>query len=136
MFKSLKGGILPQRKTKYSAGFDVCANEDVIIGAGETKVIGLGIALDDIDVFVYNCNYHGKLSEQNSFYDDLSSIEKLEFFKETHYFMLCLRSSLGSEGLILPNGHGVIDIDYVPHCKIQKSLNNGECIHFKQKQKE
>lgn len=38
MFKSLNGGVFPQRATKYSAGFDVFSNEDVTIGAGETKV--------------------------------------------------------------------------------------------------
>lgn len=34
MFKTINGGQLPQRATKYSAGFDVFANEDVVIGAG------------------------------------------------------------------------------------------------------
>ena len=48
MFKSINGGRLPERATRYSAGFDVFANEDVVIGAGETKLVGLGIALDDL----------------------------------------------------------------------------------------
>ena len=46
MFKTINGGILPKRFSKYSAGFDVCSNEDIVIVAGETKLIGLGIAID------------------------------------------------------------------------------------------
>ena len=66
MFKSVNGGILPKRFTKYSCGFDVCANEDVVIGAGETKLVGLGIAINK-DVFgnmahdVYINNHQGKI---------------------------------------------------------------------------
>ena len=54
MFKTINAGQLPQRATKYSAGFDVFANEDMVINAGETKAIRLGIRLDGefIPVFV------------------------------------------------------------------------------------
>ncbi len=36
MFKSINGGILPQRATIYSAGFDVFANEARNGGFGST----------------------------------------------------------------------------------------------------
>ena len=83
MFKKLtKDAILPQAQTKYSAGYDVYANEDVTIEAGQTRLIPLGIALDELG---------GNLKD--------------------HYIGLYLRSGLGAKGLILPNGVGVIDIE-------------------------
>jgi GTP-binding protein len=46
MFKVLKKGCSPTRGTKYSACIDLYAAEDVVIGAAETKVIGLGVCID------------------------------------------------------------------------------------------
>ena len=47
MFKKLTlDAILPKRQTRFSAGFDVFANEDKVIAAGQTELIGLGIAID------------------------------------------------------------------------------------------
>lgn len=84
MFKKLTDdAILPQAQTQYSAGYDVYASEDIIIGAGETKLVPLGIALDELG---------GNL--------------------KNYYFGLYLRSSYGAKGLILPNGVGIIDMDY------------------------
>lgn len=89
MFKSINGGQLPQRATKYSAGFDVFANEDVVIGAGETKVIGLGICL---------------------------SGEDIHNFIRDHLFELHPRSSLRAKGL--GGGVGIIDMDYRDEIKM------------------
>jgi len=48
MFKRVsKTAILPQAQTKYSAGYDVYADENVIIEPNETKAISLGIAIDN-----------------------------------------------------------------------------------------
>jgi dUTP pyrophosphatase len=102
MFKTINGGLLPQRATKYSAGFDVFANEDVVIGAGETKLIGLGVALDQEQIEMM------LIKKMINAYDWMSC----------HMIELCLRSSLGAKGLILPNGHGVIDIDYKNEIKM------------------
>jgi dUTP pyrophosphatase len=89
MFKKLTDdAILPQAQTQYSAGYDVYANEDVIIGAGETKLVPLGIALDELGENLKN-----------------------------YYFGLYLRSSYGAKGLILPNGVGIIDVDYKEEIK-------------------
>lgn len=90
MFKSINGGILPQRATRYSCGFDVFANEDMVIGAGETKVICLGICLD---------------LEQLSGYDSCA-----------HYLELHPRSSLRAKGL--GGGVGIIDMDYRDEIKM------------------
>lgn len=133
MFRLVEGGEkLPQRATRYSAGFDVFAREDVVIGAGETATIGLGIALDLSGFTPNGCIKCGGSDEvyQDSIaghYCDecgmqLDNAEALEFFMSRYYLKLCLRSSLGAKGLILPNGHGVIDMDY--HDEIKMIIHN------------
>lgn len=104
MFKKLTDdAILPQAQTQYSAGYDVYASEDIVIGAGETKLVPLGIALDELG---------GNL--------------------KNYYFGLYLRSSYGAKGLILPNGVGIIDMDYkgeikqIIHNPIKVSSNWGD----------
>lgn len=96
--KLIDDAILPQAQTKYSAGYDVYASEDVTIGAGETKLVPLGIALNDV-------------------------LENLK----NYYFGLYLRSGLGAKGLILPNGVGIIDMDYKGEIKqiIHNPIKNG-----------
>jgi len=92
MFKKLTDdAILPQAQTRYSAGFDVYANEDVTIEAGQTKLVPLGIALD-------------------------LTAEGMNNYKDC-FFGLYLRSSYAARGLILPNGVGIIDIDYTGEIK-------------------
>ena len=92
MFKKLTDdAMLPKAQTELSAGYDVYANADVTIEAGQTKLVPLGIALD-------------------------LSTETLEAQKGL-YVGLYLRSGLGAKGLILPNGVGIIDIDYKDEIK-------------------
>lgn len=92
MFKSINGGKLPERATKYSAGFDVFSNEDImIIGAGQTAMIGLGIAID----------------EQSEIYQELYKSDLLN----SYYVELHPRSSTFLKGLIC--NIGVIDMDFV-----------------------
>lgn len=38
------GAILPKRATEYSAGYDMYANEDVVIPAGSMKIVSTGVA--------------------------------------------------------------------------------------------
>lgn len=103
MFKQENGGVLPSRETKYSVGFDVYANETVAIGAGETKLISLGISLC-IEEIKKAVEAHGL---------------NFEWFMTQHYFDLCLRSSLAlKNGLIIPNGAGKIDLDYKDEIKM------------------
>lgn len=115
MFKVLDEKCTPTRGTKYSACIDLYASEDVVIGAGETRTVGLGIAIDEDKII--------EIAKKSVFDIDLyNEDEILEYFvnglKERHYFQLMLRSSLGKKGLILPNGVGVIDIDYKDEIKM------------------
>lgn len=108
MLKVLPGGTPPTKATKHSAGVDLYANAGVTIGAGETKLVPLGVMIDleklqetfDQPVSGTVMNFRGK-TEQD-FVDFLNS----------HYIQLMLRSSLGKKGLILPNGVGIIDLDF------------------------
>lgn len=113
MFKKLtEGARLPERATKYSAGFDVFANEDAVIGAGETKLIGLGIALDNIDIqgLIFELMHKNEIPiDARSYY--------LNDFLEKHYFALHIRSSLRAKGLT-SLGTGIIDMDYRDEIKM------------------
>ena len=102
MFKILKDFCEPVRSTKYSAYVDLFSVDDVTIGAGETKVIKLGVKLD-LD----------KLYRSWYFYTEQNNISgSWDMFLRSHYLEVALRSSLGVKGLIIANGIGVIDLDY------------------------
>ncbi len=111
MFKVLTKGCEPTRGSKYSACVDLYASEDVVIGAGETKLVGLGIRIDEEflrkTVFGRNIGLKTRLLEY-----------EIDFFKKSHYLQLMLRSSLGKKGLVLPNGVGIIDLDYQDEIKM------------------
>ena len=93
MFKVLDGATAPTRATKYSAMVDLYAREDVVIGAGETKIVPLGVKID-----------------KGSIKDSLEDWEHIGGFMESHFIELHPRSSLRAKGLII--GVGVIDLDY------------------------
>ena len=101
MFKILDKVCTPRRGTKYSAYVDLFAREDVVVGAGETKVVPLGVKIDI-------------RSTQKIAYDNIgrSGLRYLYNFLKSHYLEVALRSSLGVKGLIIPNGIGIIDLDY------------------------
>ena len=99
MFEILEEYCTPKRGTKYSAYVDLFAKEDVIIGAGETKVIKLGVKLD-LEKLLNNVGY----TERTPTLQDR--------FLKSHYLEVALRSSLGVKGLIISNGIGIIDLDY------------------------
>ena len=121
--------ILPKRQTLFSAGFDVFANEDKVIAAGQTELIGLGIAIDLAQESAY------EMMGLTVYGSDRAIVERITKFKSTYYLELHIRSSLRAKGLT-SLGTGIIDLDFVPKCKIGKSLNNGYCEHFKPKAKE
>ena len=94
MFEVLDTVCQPTRATKYSAMVDLYAREDVVIGAGETKIVPLGVKIDK-DVIKNTC---------------LEDWEHFSGFMSSHYLELHPRSSLRAKGLII--GVGVIDLDY------------------------
>jgi dUTPase len=101
MFKVFKDGKLPTRGSKYSAAVDLYAREDVVIGAGETVLVPLGVCIDeDYLLMMIEDKIQGYTREQQK-----------NTFMSSHYLQLMLRSSLSKE-LIIANGVGVIDLDY------------------------
>ena len=126
MFKILDEVCKPKRSTKYSAYVDLFAREDVTIGAGETKVIPLGVKLD--------INKINKIVSESFYYkedNDLDFAGTRDKFMKSHYLEVALRSSLSVKGLIIPNGIGIIDLDYpgeiglIVHNPIKMSTNQG-----------
>ena len=98
MFRVLDGATAPTRATKYSAMVDLYARESVVIGAGETKIVPLGVKID-----------RGWFP--NMYPIDIENMERCMYdFYSTHYLELHPRSSLRAKGLII--GVGVIDLDY------------------------
>lgn len=111
MFKVINGGQLPTRATKYSACVDLYANADVIIAAGETKLIPLGVCID----------YEQILDGIDSFYpynEGMLPEYKMDYFCKTNYLQLMLRSSLSKE-LIIANGAGVVDLDFAQEIQLR-----------------
>jgi dUTP pyrophosphatase len=104
MFKKINDGTLPTRATKFNACVDLYANEDVMIAAGETVLVPLGVAIDQEFLKV-------KFTEGVAEEDMQEAMQEYDFFMSGHYLQLLLRSSLSKE-LIIANGVGVIDMDY------------------------
>ncbi len=115
MFKVLTKGCEPTRGSKYSACVDLYASEDVVIGAGDTKLVGLGVAIDLNEKKYFIQNY---LEKQFSIVDRADEEYFFNHFLRSHYLQLMLRSSLAKKGLIIANGVGVIDLDFRDEIKI------------------
>ena len=108
MFKVLDEVCQPTRATKYSAMVDLYAREDVVIGAGGTVIVPLGVKIDP-GFFIYEI---GKIDVSAGGFvsapDNASEI--INNFLKSHFLELHPRSSLRAKGLII--GVGVIDLDY------------------------
>lgn len=118
MFTIIEGGTKPHIKTEFSSSADLCAREKVVIGAGETKIIPLGVKID-LKFFETFFNPDGLFfdhARQGDLYSEdevLKQKWEYEKFLQSHFFELKLRSSLAvKKGLIISNGVGEIDIDY------------------------
>lgn len=114
MFRVLDEVCKPTKGSKYSAGVDLYAREDIVIGAGETKIMPLGVCIDE-NFFIYEigninvaCNGEIKSDENSS--------DKIDIFIKSHYLELEPRSSLRAKGLNA--GTGIIDMDYPDEIKI------------------
>ena len=87
MLKILDKVCTPTKGSKFSAAIDLYARENVVIGAGETALVPLGVKLDKNKMPIY-----------------------LQNNKHRHYLQLEPRSSLRAKGL--QAGTGIIDLDY------------------------
>lgn len=110
MFKVLSVDCVPTRGSKYSACVDLYSREDIVIGAGETVKVPLGVKIDLNDKMITR-----HLSEQTgqsleSMYNFSSKEDRFDTFCKMHYLQLEPRSSLRVKGLIV--GTGIIDLDY------------------------
>lgn len=98
MFKVLVDGCEPTKGSKHSACVDLRAAKDIVIGAGETAIIPLGVCID------------------------LSDDPLLLSMRENHYLQLEPRSSLRAKGL--QAGTGIIDMDFVYPNEIKLIVQN------------
>ena len=114
MFKTINNGILPKRFSKYSAGFDVCSNEDIVIVAGETKLIGLGIAID-LQKY-YECFD----KSPNPSFEEAMKRDPQDFFftraMREYYLELHIDDRLVEKGLIAPPK--IVNLDCVDEIKM------------------
>jgi len=115
MLKVVEGGTPPKIKTKYSSSADLCSRVDIVIGAGETKIIPLGVKidLDELKEIILLKEFGSKNWGATIKNKVLSATDKfVDNFLKSHFMELKLRSSLALKGLIIANGVGEIDIDY------------------------
>lgn len=110
MIKVLTEGCEPTKGTKYSACIDLYAAEDCVIDRNITKIVPLGVALDQeyIKERYSNRKTYGNVVE----YNDDHYIN----FMGSHYVQLQPRSSLRAKGVM--SGTGIIDMDYPDEIKI------------------
>lgn len=124
MLKETVEWCKPTRATKYSAMVDLYAKDEVVILAGETKIVNLGVKIVDGELFESFCLE----------IKDIATEKEYCKFKQSHFIELHPRSSLRVKGLIV--GVGVIDLDYpdefglIVHnpVRIFKILSGEECF--------
>lgn len=107
MFQILDEACTPKKGTKFSACVDLFAREDVVIGAGETVLVPLGVKIDSegLDDAIHSHCIGDKMC-------GLLQERKDEFLK-SHQLNLHIRSSMSAKyGLVIANGTGIIDLDY------------------------
>lgn len=107
MLKTLWGGKVPTKGSKYSAAIDLYAQDDFIMQVGETRIIPLGICIDlekHFDYMVENIS------------DNYETPNAQNKFIKSHYLQLEPRSSIRAKGII--SCSGVIDMDYKDEIKI------------------
>lgn len=118
MLKVLENGKAPTKGSKYSAAVDLYASEDVVIGAGETKLVGLGVCIDFtlLDDAILS-DVQGDMNLFDIQIDSEEFLEYKDFFIKSHYLALHPRSSLRAKGLI--SNVGVVDLDF---CGVENEI--------------
>lgn len=107
ILKVIEGCKEPTKGSVYSAGIDLYASADIVIEAGETAIVGLGVYIDisDTDKKLFA----GEIIKRNTA-RYLAYDEAFDIFLSTHYLELHPRSGLRAKGII--SGVGIIDFDF------------------------
>ena len=119
MLKTLVEGCEPTKGSKFSAGVDLYASKDCIIGAGETKIIGLGVCID-LEVLRSILGEEVKKNIEDTMKNDSENTKettytylshsKINEFLESHYLELHPQKSIRAKGLI--SGVEIIGLDF------------------------
>lgn len=100
MFEVLDEVCTPTKGSEFSACIDLYARRDIVISAGETVLVPLGVKIGNLD------NLFKSLSKEDK------EIQ-IDMFKKSHQLNLHIRSSMSAKyGLTIANGTGIIDMDY------------------------
>lgn len=120
MFEILDKVCTPRRDSRYSAGMGLFAREDIVIGAGETKSIPLGVKI--------NLEKIKEIAIPTRNVPTLWVDDEFDRFLRTHCLEVFLRKSLAVESLIVPNGIELVNLDYPYEIEllVHKALNAGE----------
>ena len=113
MLKVLENCKAPTKGSEFSAGVDLYASEDCIIGAGETKIIGLGVCID------YNLlrkEIFKKLPAEISYFPIEKQDKIFNEFLTYHCLELHLQNSIRAKGLI--SGVEIIGLYFEDEIKI------------------
>ncbi len=130
MLKVLDDVCKPTKGSKYSAAIDLYAREDVVIGAGETVKVPLGVCIDEFELssIIFNRFPDLDYEDNDRYYNE---------FMKSNYLQLEPRSSLRAKGLIA--GTGIIDLDFTqeivivlhnPFNLVGFNIDNDDGIHL------
>lgn len=115
-----EGAKIPTKGSENAAGHDIYSNENIIISAGERKLVSTGIKLD-ISGYVE----HVQRNQNPRFGNDyLITPEVIPV-----YFRIAPRSGLAVKGIDV--GAGVVDADY--HLEVKVLLINNSKSDFEVK---
>jgi len=113
MFKIVNNGILP---TMNSFGlFELYANGDFTIMAGESMSIPLGIKIDEKYI---QENIENLQDEKHKLIEIYSGGDCVDFFKKSHYIQITIGNYLYEKGLSY-NGNGIVGLDYKGEIEIK-----------------
>jgi len=113
MFKVLTKGCEPTRGSRFSAGIDLYSSEDVVIGAGETAIVGLGVC---IDLEYFRKQFFRSLDVSVSYLPVKSQDKIFDSVLNSHYLELYLQNNLSEKGLI--SNAEIINLAYEDEIKI------------------
>jgi len=108
MLEVLVAHCTPTKGTALSAGVDFYAREQVVIGAGDIKIVPLGVMLTEEGI-------REAVAKRYNNYGNPRMLDRIvEEFCKTHFIGLEIRSSGSNDKkLVIANGIGVVDFDFI-----------------------